>query len=109
MDDRAKLAGVYATARGFALLSTMESLSLSALEAAATGCPLLLSALPWSRGTFKNAATYCPVTLSVEATARVLRSFYDAAPGLPLPPKPPTWNEIGRQLKTIYEHALNGK
>jgi hypothetical protein len=24
-----------------------------------------------------------------------------------LPSKPPTWNEIGRQLKTIYERVLN--
>jgi len=48
-----------------------------------------------------------PVTKSVEPTANALRKFYDAAPTLPLPPKPPTWNEIGRQLKTIYERALN--
>jgi hypothetical protein len=36
-----------------------------------------------------------------------LRQFYAAAPNLPLPPKPPTWNEIGRQLKAIYERVLN--
>jgi glycosyltransferase involved in cell wall biosynthesis len=37
--DRAKLARVYLEARGFVLLSTVESLSLSALEAAACECP----------------------------------------------------------------------
>jgi glycosyltransferase involved in cell wall biosynthesis len=105
ISDRARMAQVYRAARGFVLLSAMESLSLSALEAAACGCPLLLSDLPWARTTFENAATYCPLIKSVEAKA--LRKFYDAAPNLPVPPKPPAWNEIGRQLKTIYEQVLS--
>ena len=105
--DRARLAQVYREARGFVLLSAMESLSLSALEAGACACPLLLSDLPWARSTFEKAATYCPLTKSVETTAKALREFYDAAPNLPVPAKPPTWNEIGRQLKTIYERVLN--
>jgi glycosyltransferase involved in cell wall biosynthesis len=107
MADRAGLAKIYRAARGFVLLSAMETRSLAAEEAAACECPLLLSDLPWARATFENAATYCPVTKSVEATAQALRAFYDAAPSLPLPPKPPAWNEIGRQLKTIYERVLN--
>ena len=107
MDDRAGLAGIYRAARGFALLSAMETRSLAAEEAAACECPLLLSDLPWARTTFENAATYCPLTESVETTANALRKFYDAAPDLPLPPKPPPWNEIGRQLKTIYERVLS--
>jgi glycosyltransferase involved in cell wall biosynthesis len=107
MADRAGLAKIYRAARGFVLLSAMETRSLAAEEAAACECPLLLSDLPWARTTFENAATYCPVTKSVETTACALRKFYDAAPNLPLPPKPPTWNEIGRQLKTIYERILN--
>jgi len=37
--DRAKLAAIYRAARGFALLSTMETRSLSAEEAAACECP----------------------------------------------------------------------
>jgi glycosyltransferase involved in cell wall biosynthesis len=105
--DRARLAQIYREARGFVLLSAMETRSLSAEEAAACECPLLLSDLPWARSTFENAATYCPLTKSIEATAGVLRKFYDAAPSLPAPPKPPTWNEIGRQLKTIYERVLS--
>ena len=104
--DRAQLAQIYREARGFVLLSNMESLSLSALEAAACECPLLLSDLPWACSTFGNAAKYCPVTKSIEATAKVLREFYDAAPSLPVPPKPASWNEIGRRLKQIYEKVL---
>jgi glycosyltransferase involved in cell wall biosynthesis len=107
MADRAGLAKIYRAARGFVLLSAMETRSLAAEEAAACECPLLLSDLPWARTTFENAAGYCPLTRSVEETARALRKFYDAAPGLPLPPKPPTWNEIGRQLTAIYEQVLN--
>jgi glycosyltransferase involved in cell wall biosynthesis len=105
--DRARLAQIYRAARGFVLLSAMETRSLSAEEAAACGCPLLLSDLPWARSTFENAAAYCPLTKSAKTTARTLREFYDAAPSLHAPPKPPGWNEIGRQFKTIYERVLD--
>ena len=105
--ERARLAQIYREARGFVLLSAMETRSLSAEEAAACECPLLLSDLPWARSTFGSAASYCPLTESVAATAPALRAFYDAAPDLPRPPKPPAWHEIGRQLKTIYEGILN--
>jgi glycosyltransferase involved in cell wall biosynthesis len=107
ISDRAVLAQIYREARGFVLLSAMESLSLSALEAAACECPLLLGDLPWARSTFAGNATYCPLTTSVATTANVLRAFYTAAPSLPAPPKPATWNEIGRQLKSIYEKISN--
>ena len=106
ISDRARLAGIYRAARGFVLLSTKESLSLSALEAGACECPLLLSDLPWARTTFTDKASYCPVTPNVATTAKALRTFYDAAPNLPIPPKPPTWNEIGQQLKAVYERVL---
>jgi hypothetical protein len=76
-------------------------------EAAACECPLRLSDLPWARSTFESRATYCPLTTSVETNAKASRAFYDAAPNLPVPPKPPTWNEIGRQLKAICEQVLN--
>ena len=104
--DRAWLARIYREARGFVLLSSMESLSLSALEAAACECPLLLSDLPWARSTFAGHASYCPV-VGPERTAAFLRNFYDAAPSLTPPPKPASWPEVGRQLKTVYEQALN--
>lgn len=103
IDDRSKMAGVYREARGFVLLSAMESLSLSALEAAACECPLLLSDLPWARTVFKDCVSYCPVTPDAERTGGILRRFYDAAPSLKPPAKPLTWIEVARQLKTIYE------
>jgi glycosyltransferase involved in cell wall biosynthesis len=106
ISDRAELARVYREARGFVLLSTMESLSLSALEAAACECPLLLSDLPWARTTFNENARYCPIA-SAAPTAPHLRRFYDAAPKLPPAPKPPAWIEIAGQLKTLYERVLN--
>jgi glycosyltransferase involved in cell wall biosynthesis len=100
--DRAKVAQAYREARGFVLLSSMESLSLSALEGAACGCPLLLSDLPWARTTFKEGASYCPIS-PTETTARALRAFSDSAPSLKPPPKPMTWLEVGRGIKGIYE------
>ena len=102
VNDRARLAEIYREARGFVLLSAMESLSLSALEAAACECPLLLSDLPWARVTFADAASYCPITRDVSSTAKSLRAFYDAAPTLHPPPKPKSWIEVAQQLKGIY-------
>jgi glycosyltransferase involved in cell wall biosynthesis len=101
------LARIYREARGFVLLSAMESLSLSALEAAACECPLLLSDLPWARTVFDVKANYCPITHSTDRTAEFLRRFYDAAPHLKPPPKPMTWIEVATQLKAIYETVLN--
>jgi glycosyltransferase involved in cell wall biosynthesis len=101
IEDRSRLAQVYREARGFVLLSEMESLSLSAGEAAACGCPLLLSDLPWARSAFGADASYCPVS-SPDRTSAVLRAFYERAPELPLPPQPKTWPEIGEQLKQLY-------
>lgn len=104
--DRSKLAQAYRQARGFALLSTMESLSLSALEAAACECPLLLSDLPWARTVFKENARYCPIA-STPRTAEALRKFYEAAPDLKPPPRPLSWIQAAEQLKKVYEGLLN--
>jgi len=106
VSDRARLAQIYREARGFVLLSTMETRSLSAEEAAACECPLLLADLPWARSTFGEHASYCPL-VQPEATAEFLRNFYDAAPAMPPPPKPASWPEVARQFKTIYERVLN--
>jgi glycosyltransferase involved in cell wall biosynthesis len=105
ISDRSRLAQIYREARGFVLLSTMESLSLSALEAGACGCPLLLGDLPWAQATFDEHATYCPIT-TPERTAEYLKSFYQQAPTLNPPPKPLTWREVAGQLKTVYESVL---
>jgi glycosyltransferase involved in cell wall biosynthesis len=106
IQDRARMAQVYREARGFVLLSSMESLSLSALEAAACECPLLLSDLPWARTVFGQNASYCPVPSSSSQAAAHLRTFYDRAPDLQPPPKPASWKEIATQLRTIYERLL---
>ena len=105
--DRKELARAYHEARGFVLLSAMETRSLSSEEAAASGCPLLLSDLPWARDVFANHAVYCSVRNSVSETAAVLRKFYAAAPNLPATPPPASWTDVGRQLKGIYQSLLN--
>lgn len=106
IENRAQLASIYRAARGFVLLSTMETLSLSALEAAACECPLLLSDLPWARSVFKQHASYCPVA-DATRIATALRQFYDAAPCLKPPPKPCAWTDVASQLKRIYESLLS--
>lgn len=104
--DREKLAKIYRQARGFVLLSTMETRSLSSEEAAACGCALLLSDLPWAKSVFGDAATYCPIYKTSEKTAAVLKRFYEQAPQLPVPLKPMAWPEVGAKLKGIYEGLL---
>jgi glycosyltransferase involved in cell wall biosynthesis len=106
VEDRQQLAEIYRKARGFVLLSTQESLSLSALEAAACECPLLLSDLPWARTVFANGATYCSAT-SVAGTAKILREFYDGAPHAKIPPKPSSWMEVAGRLKEVYRQLLS--
>src|SRR5688572_26185147 len=101
IDDRRKLAAVYREARGFVLLSSMESLSLSAGEAAACECPLLLSDLPWARSAFPEGARLCAL-MPPDRTALVLRQFYDEAPTIALPRRPKSWVEIGAELQSIY-------
>jgi glycosyltransferase involved in cell wall biosynthesis len=103
--DREQLAHIYREARGFVLLSSMESQSLSALEAAACGCPLLLSDLPWARTTFGSTASYCSITDRTRSV-QTLRDFYDQAPSLPTPAKPCGWMEIAQKLKQLYESLL---
>jgi len=106
ISDRERLAEIYREARGFVLLSKMESHSLSAIEAAAAGCPLLLSDLPWARASFGNFASYCPVSAAQTETARALKRFSDQAPSLPLPPKPLTWIEVALELEKVYRAIL---
>jgi glycosyltransferase involved in cell wall biosynthesis len=103
ISDRAELARRYREARGFVLLSTMETRSLSAEEAAACACPLLLSDLPWARDVFKDKATYCPVDAPKKAWAEALRHFYDRAPQLEPPALPLSWVDVARQLQGIYQ------
>ena len=100
--DRGELARIYAEARGFVLLSTMESRSLSSEEAAAAGCPLLLSGLPWAKSVFGENASYCPVNATTSEIARHLRRFHDEAQHLPRPPAPCRWGDVAAKLIELY-------
>jgi glycosyltransferase involved in cell wall biosynthesis len=105
MTNRAKLADTYRRSRGFVLPSTMESLSLSALEAATTGCPLLLTDLPWAVTTFGDSASYVPNTSDSALLSEELGRFYRS-------PKPPEglrvlgWDDVAGRLRTLYESIL---
>jgi glycosyltransferase involved in cell wall biosynthesis len=105
ISDRTRLAQYYQRALGFVLLSTMESLSLSALEAAAAGCSLLLSDLPWARGTFGNNAEYCSVKGTDQETGSVLKRFVETAGSKPQKLVPFRWIEVAKQLVGIYQHV----
>jgi glycosyltransferase involved in cell wall biosynthesis len=107
ISDREKLAGIYSSARGFVLLSTQESLSLSALEAAAAGCPLLLSDLPWARTVFGERASYASPNLQGVLLAVKLRDFYGRAPSLPAQFQPLSWKQVAVSLAAIYEQLLS--
>ncbi len=109
VSDRRQLAQIYREARGFVMLSQWESLSISALEAAACGCPLLLSDLPWAHSVFGDAATFCPWNAGLEERKRVLSRFYEAAPSLPVPPRPLSWQEIAESLRSLYQRLLDSK
>ena len=106
VSDRAALARIYREARGFVMLSRWETLSISALEAAACGCPLLLSELPWAHTVFGDTVSYCPRTAGDAGIAAALRRFYDAAPQIPAPPRPLSWEEVGRKLRAIYNSLV---
>jgi len=103
--DRARMAEIYRSARGFVLLSTMESLSLSALEAAASGAPLLLSDLPWARSTFASDATYCGLE-TPQQTAEILKAFYANASDVSTGTHVSTWREVATLLKEIYRATV---
>ena len=107
IDDRAELAKIYRAARGFVLLSTKETQSLSSFEAAACDCPLLLSDLPWAHSSFVSGVEFCPVTDVPGKTAACLRKFYDSAPELVPPPRPASWVEIAGQFRSVYEKILS--
>jgi glycosyltransferase involved in cell wall biosynthesis len=82
VDGRDALASMLAQSRGFVLLSTMETVSQSALEAAACRCPMLLSDLDWARVAFGSHALYCDVNASPTRMAQKLKDFHDQCPTL---------------------------
>ena len=108
ISSREKMASIYQNASGFVLLSSMESLSLSALEAAAGGCSLLLADLPWARFGFGSQATYSRLG-SKEEEAGNLKNFYHGIDEAPKPHEPCRWEDVGKQLCRIYEGLLADK
>ncbi|MBT3293881.1 MAG: glycosyltransferase family 4 protein [Verrucomicrobia bacterium] len=108
VSDRARLAAIYRQARGFVLLSRMESYSIASAEAAACGCPLLLSELPWARSVYGDNATYVRVGGAPSALADSLRTFHAQAPTLGPPPRPSSWTDVARKLLTVYEGVCQG-
>lgn len=105
ISNREKMARIYQEAHGFVLLSSMESLSLSALEAAAGGCRLFLADLPWAKSSFGMKATYSRFGLKQEG-ARNLKAFYQDIEKAPKPPRPCRWEDVGKQVCGIYEGLL---
>lgn len=99
--DRKELAGLYRRARAFVLASTMESLSLSALEAAACQSPLILSDLPWARTTFGDAAIYLSSSSKPVELANSLRCGLQQTPGSSLPGVV-SWSDVANQIIPIY-------
>lgn len=104
--DRGELAKMYGRARGFALPSTQETLSLSSLEASAAGCPLWLTNLPWATTTFKDQATYCPDTSNPEVLAESLKSFYDNIEKAPRDFPVLSWKGVAERLRDLYQSVL---
>ncbi len=89
VNDRQKLAEIYRAARGFVLLSTMETRSLSSEEAAACECPLLLSDLPLAA----MCSTNKPLTARpAPRPPPSPRSFADFTTKRPPDPNPPNQN-----------------
>jgi glycosyltransferase involved in cell wall biosynthesis len=106
VSDRAQLAKIYRQARGFVLLSTMETLSLSSFEAAASKCPLLLSDLLWARTAFGADAVYATGSMSPENLSSILRKFFENAPLIRASFKPLSWDEVGELFKAVYVKLL---
>jgi glycosyltransferase involved in cell wall biosynthesis len=107
ISDRARLAKIYRQARGFVLLSTMESLSLSALEAAASKCPLLLTDLPWAKSVFGEDGVYANGSLPPENLSPILRDFFERAPSLKSSFKPLNWDEVAERFQALYVRLLS--
>jgi glycosyltransferase involved in cell wall biosynthesis len=107
IQDRARLAAIYRSSKGFVLASTMESQSLAALEAAASDLPMLLSDLPWAREVFGNAPSYIPNYCTPLMLKDLLKSFYDNSSiraesfSLPL-----SWEHVGEKIYLIYKELL---
>jgi len=95
-------------ARGFVLLSEMESGCFAVYEAAAAGLPQLLSDLPWASRVYQNIPGINFVRLSsIDDIAGQLTKFYQTAHRSPHMTFPvASWLDITRQYETIYKDIM---
>ncbi len=107
VSDQNKLAQIYLNARGFVLVSKMETISQSAIEASACRTPLLLSDMDWAHRAFGDNASYCPVTKDTDLTATTIRQFYQTAADLKPEWTPPTWYEARKGIVNVFEEILS--
>lgn len=95
-------------ARGFALLSQVESGCIAVYEASAAGLPLFLSDLPWASKVYKTArGTKLVKPAKVSSVAPSLRDFYKGAhrqQGTTFPLL--TWRQVAEQYLRLYEQLL---
>ena len=103
VDSREALANMLAQSRGFVLLSTMETVSQSALEAAACGCPMLLSDLDWARVAFGDNALYCNPDSKMIHMANKLKIFYATCSSCSQNFKAGSWSEQRSCLRNILQ------
>jgi glycosyltransferase involved in cell wall biosynthesis len=95
----AEIAPILQQAKGFILLSTMETQSTAAMAAAAADCPLLLSDLPWARYTFGDQASYV-THFSPDAIASSIQQFMSQR--AISPPPVSCWLDVVLRLRDIY-------
>ena len=107
--NQAELAALYRKSRGFVLLSTMETISQSAIEAAACQTPLLLSDMDWAHRSFGDNAQYCRLTNNVAETAGVIKKFHAQAESLRPSWTPPSWLEARADLPSVLQQVLNSE
>ncbi len=98
-------------ARGFVLLSRLESGCIAVYEAAAAGLPLLLSDRPWARYGYPGADPIHFVRLgSQSAAVKALREFYPTAHRLNRTTFPIlTWQQVAEKYLAIYRRLLAGR
>lgn len=101
-----ELIGALRSARGFVIMSQIETLCFSAQEAAACGLPLLLPDQKWSHELFGGEAAYFRGANSVE-NAAILGRFYEGAAAAPAPRIHfITWKEVGEKHLALFEKLL---
>jgi glycosyltransferase involved in cell wall biosynthesis len=103
-----EMASLLQGARGFVLMSDYENWCLSAHEAAACGLPLLVQDQKWSRECFGDQACFFASIGNTSGNVAQLQRFYAQAATLPAPKiKLHHWNEVGRELRAVYERVLS--